>query len=153
MNESMMMFTFTCKRLMWWRVNIYDSFVMWFVVNTCCSSTSVCDYSRSLLGYRVVSWHVSCISTASSRTHRLPACLLWILSPFSSSVSVGVRPCPCRAEHTPSLTRASLLSPDAVRAKWGFGHVQPFIILDQRAATGAERTLAACWRSPPAICS
>lgn len=76
-----------------------------------------------------------------------------ILKAVSSRVSVGVRSCPCRAECTPSLTRALPLSPDAVRAKWGFGHVRSFIIRHQQAATRAEKTLDACACPPPAsIC-
>lgn len=82
----------------------------------------------------------------------LPACLQWILSTaFPSRVSVGVRPRPCRARHTPSLTRAPLLSPDAAGAKRGLGHVRPFIIHDRWAARGGRRdlgwmyTLSSCY--------
>lgn len=127
---------------------------LWHVYNERCVHTCASAYDCSRCAPLHPAWvvprHIPCVSTASSQTVCLPAVNI---KSILLCVSVGVRPCPCRAEHAPSLTRASLLSPDAVRAKWGFGHVQQFIILDQRAATGAERTLAACTLSPAAICS
>lgn len=92
--------------------------------------------------YKVASGHFLFFSFTFPRPFcKSVACLWWILSPFSSNVSVGLRPCPCRADRSPSLTRAPLLSPDGARAKWGLGHVQPFIIPDQRATTGGRKDL------------